>query len=494
MALVLPELPPIPDSERTPLVEALLQIIEIQRTLLNAQEERLQLQEQRIAELESENALLKERIARLEKNSSNSSKPPSSDITKPKKEQRQRGKRKIGAQPGHKANLRRKFEDEEIDRREQLTVSQCPDCQARLEQEMDAVIIHHQAELVEKPVIITEYQLQGSFCPCCNKTVYPSLPEGVIPGQLLGPRLLSLFGYMKAAMGISITELGEFSAEVFNLALCRGAVQKAIFRASDALAPAYQELGQAVPQQKALHIDETGWKENGKRQWVWLFCNQMIAFFVISKSRSCQVLNEILGENFLGALTSDFYSAYTKYASPKQQFCLAHLIRELKFLTTLPDEETKRFGMKLLAYMRRLFKLWHSRDSYTPEIWHKKTQRYKRDLQRYIFSHCFEKGTDARRIQRRFIKHWPALFRFLDSPQLYEPTNNHAERTLRPLVRLRRISQGSRGKPGSLWIARAASVVATCRLQNRSAWEFFQKAVYSRYFSAQAPSLLCFQN
>ena len=409
-----------------------------------------------------ENKDLKDEIARLKKNSSTSSKPPSSDITKPQSEQRQPGKRKIGGQAGHKGSFRQAFSSGEIDRIKKLRISKCPDCNSLLER-TDTVQIHQQAELVDKPVRVTEYQLQGGHCACCNKIVYPGLPAGVIPHQLMGPRLLSLFGYMKAAMGVSISELQEFSSEVLKLSLSRSSVQTAIFRVSAALAPAYGQLAEAVPKQTALNIDETGWKENGKRQWVWLFCNQLIAFFVISKSRACQVLKDVLGENFLGALTSDFYSAYVKYASAKQQFCLAHLIRDIKFLTTLPDETSKQFGIKLLAYMKRLFKLWHSRKTISLEQWQKRSCRLKNSLQRFIFSQRFNKGTNAYRIQRRFIKHWPAVFRFIDEPDKYEPTNNHAERTLRPLVRLRRISQGSRGTRGSDWTQRAASVLATCK-------------------------------
>ena len=189
MPLELPEIPPIPESERTPLVEALLQIIEIQRSMLLS----------RITELESENVQLKERVARLEKNSSNSSKPPSSDITTRKEEQRQPGVRKIGGQPGHKANWRRGFTETEIDRRKKLELLRCPECKTKLEPTQDA-IIHQQAELVAKPVFVTEYQLRGGFCPCCNKTAYPELPFGVIPGQLLGPRLLTLFGDRKSVV------------------------------------------------------------------------------------------------------------------------------------------------------------------------------------------------------------------------------------------------------------------------------------------------------
>lgn len=381
------------------------------------------------------------------------------------------------------------FSEEEIDRRRSKRLRRCPDCDSELEQTGEAKF-QQQAELVEKPVLVTEYLLHGGHCPCCDKVFYPELPAGVIPGRLLGPRLLALFGYMKATMGVSITELKEFSSEVLKLDVSRGGVQKAILNVSEALAPAYEDLGNVVPEQESLHVDETGWKENGRRQWVWLFCNQLIAFFVISGSRGCRVLREVLGDNFPGALTSDFYSAYTKYATPKQQFCLAHLIRDIKFLAALPGDEAKQFGLKLLAFMRRLFKLWHARGSFTPEVWGKKRKRFKADLQRYLFSKRFEKGTDARRIQRRFIKHWESLFRFLEFPEVYQPTNNHAERTLRPLVRLRRISQGSRGKAGADWTARAASVVATCRLQSKSIWTFFQNAVYDYHFGGCPHSLI----
>lgn len=472
MQIKLFELPIIPESERTPLVNLLLEIIESQRI-----------------HYEAEILKLNERISKLEKNSSNSSKPPSSDITKPKHEQRQIGKRKIGGQKGHKASWRTSFLPEEVDKVKKLKLSNCPDCKVKLKQLKDPVI-HQQAELVQKPVLVTEYQLQSGKCPCCNKTFSPSLPTGVIPNQLMGPRLMSLYGYMKAGMGVSISEIADFSKEVLKLSISRAGVQNTLYRVSEALKPAYEELSEAIALQKSLNIDETSWKENGKRQWVWLFCNNTMAYFVISNTRGCQVLYDVLGENFLGALTSDFYSAYVKYGSPKQQYCLAHLIREVKFLITLLDDSSKQFGIKLLGYMRRLFKLWHNKDSYLKEVWKKKVSRFKSTLRNYLFPLKFKKKTDANRIQRRFIKHWGSIFRFLDHPEIYEPTNNLAERTLRPLVRLRRISQGSRGTLGSTWTARAASIIATTKIQKISAWDFFLDSVNAKYFNSPRPTLL----
>lgn len=439
--------------------------------------------------LREENCQLKERIAKLEKNSSTSSKPPSSDITKPPAGRRQPGKRKQGGQKGHKGFFRKPVEPDRI---EECHLNSCPECgtDALEEEREEQVKIHQQAELVSKPVETTEYQCFGRWCPCCNKVQYPELPIGVIPGQVFGPKLLSLCGYMKSSMGVSITELSHFFSEVLHLPVARSTIQAGIFRVSGALAPCHEEALKSLPEQVALNVDETGWKENGKRLWVWLFCTRLVACFTIRSTRGCQVLKDVLGEVFGGALTSDFYCAYTSYATALQQFCLAHLIRDLKFLTTLPNQTDKVFGEKLLAYMRRLFKLWHERENLTSEQFNRRVARFENSLRNYLFAQKFKKGTDARRIQMRMVKHWDSLFRFLKQPELFEPTNNAAERALRLLVRLRRISQGSRSVAGQLWIARAATVVVSCRKQKRNPWDFIQQAVCAHYFNTPTPSLI----
>lgn len=438
--------------------------------------------------LKEENTQLRNRIAKLEKNSSTSSKPPSSDITKPSGQCRQPGKRKRGGQKGHKGFFRKPLEADKI---QELHLEHCPECGSNLGGEKEEHIrIQQQAELVAKPVEVVEYQRFGKLCFCCKQVQYPELPDGVIAGQLLGPKLLSLCGYMKSTMGVSITELSQFFTEVLQLPVARSTIQATIFRVSDALAPCHEEALEALRQQETLNVDETGWKENGKRLWVWLFCNSALACFTIRDSRGCKVLKDILGEVFSGAITSDFYSAYVCYATALQQFCLAHLIRDIKFLTTLHGEEDKVFGEKLLSYMRRLFKLWHNRENLTPEQFKQRVSRFESSLRNYLFAQKFKKGSDANRIQRRMVKHWNSLFRFLKQPQLFEPTNNAAERDLRLIVRLRRISQGSRGIAGQLWTARAATVIVSCRKQKRNPWEFIQQAVNAHFFAKNTPSLI----
>ena len=111
-----------------------------------------------------------------------------------------------------------------------------------------------------------------------------------------------------------------------------------------------------------MNIDETGWKDKGIKYWAWVFCSPVVSFFWIAKSRSSKVLKEILGETYDGTIVSDFFGAYVKYANKLQQFCLAHLIRDIKFLTTLPNKSDKDFGDALLMQFKKLFRFWHQRD------------------------------------------------------------------------------------------------------------------------------------
>ena len=212
-----------------------------------------------------ENKKLKEEIARLKKDSSTSFKPPSSDIVKSPSEQRRPGERKSGAQPGHKGFKRELFPSDEVEIKD-LCLSCCPECGSEeLEaSSSDTMRVQQVAELPERPIIVTEYRQHGRYCPCCNVVKYRALPDGVIPNQLLGPRLLSLLGYMKGGMPVSLSDLQRFCADVFKLNLAEGTISNAIFRTSEALKKPYEEVAAHVPKTLVLNIDETSWNDSGR--------------------------------------------------------------------------------------------------------------------------------------------------------------------------------------------------------------------------------------
>jgi transposase len=457
----------------------------------------------RIAELEKQNAdlleqnarlaaqvaKLTEQVAKLSKNSSNSSKPPSSDIVKPPKPDSPKGPRRQGGQPGHPGANRPPFRPDQIDRVEELHPAGCPHGHEGTLEPVGEPKIQQVAELREDPVQITEYHLHGCRCSVCGRTVWPELPPGVVQGQLFGPRLQALIAYMKGSLHASYTGLEEFCRDVLGIDVARSHLCNSIARVNDALAEPYEELAEHVPTEPVLHIDESGWKDKGLKYWTWVFCTSAISFFCIAKSRGSKVLEEVLGKTYAGTIVSDFFSAYVKYANRLQQFCLAHLIRDIKFLTTLPGEADKRFGQRLLVEFKRLFHFWHLREKIPKERFDGVMFRIKDRVLRLAASCAAGEPCKSRTLAKRLVKHGGAIFRFLFDPAV-SPTNNAAERGIRAAVIDRRITQGSRSLMGRQWNERIWTVLGTCRKQGRSAWRFLQDALLAFHGQIPAPSLL----
>lgn len=441
--------------------------------------------------LRSENEGLKRKVASLSKSSRTSSKPPSSDIVNPKKSKGKKGKKRTkGGQPGHKGVEHKLVPRNMVDRFVPLVPTTCPDCRGALDRCFDKEpLIKQVLELVEKPVETIQYERYAGCCQKCRKVSYADLPDGVHPFTRLGPRLEASFAFMRGATCASQSEICEVGREVLGVELDKGSLCNIEKRVSAALEEPYEELEEAIAEEPSLNVDETGWKEAGKKMWAWAFCTSLIAFFCIRESRGSKVLFEILGTTFQGALTSDFFSAYTKFASPKQQFCLAHLIRDIRYLTTLPSKPTQRFGLELLVFFRSVFKLWNKRGEFGQEELQRRMRYITEKLKKYL-ERKRPSEREARNIQKRILKHWDSLFRFIEEPHLYSPTNNHSERMLRRLVRLRRTTQGSRTIHGRDWVSRIVTTVETCKLQKRSSFEFIYDSLKAHYFGGPFPSLV----
>jgi len=461
---------------------------------LAQRDERIAALEKQVAELSQQNkklaeqiTTLTEQIARLSKNSSNSSKPPSSDIVKPPKEKTSKKRRRQGGQPGHPGVNRSPFTSDQIDQTLPLSAGAC-DCGCRRRgKKLDQVRIRQFAELRDDPLIVIEYCLHGYICPRCGQTVWAKLPDGVIEGQLFGPRLQALIGYLKGSLHASYSGLEAFCREVLNINVARSHLCNVIKRVNAALATPYEELKEHIPTEPVLNIDETGWKDKGIKYWAWVFCSPMVSFFWIAKSRSSRVLEEILGETYGGTIVSDFFSAYIKYANKLQQFCLAHLIRDIKFLTTLPNKNDKAFGKALLLQFKNLFHFWHQRDKIPKDQFNQHMLRIKKRV--LALAEQEDLPAKSATLAKRMRKHGDAIFRFLFDPAV-PPTNNGGEQSIRRLVIDRRITQGSRSLMGREWNARIWTVLDTCRKQGRPAWEFLQNALSAYYFQSPTPSLL----
>ena len=444
---------------------------------------------------------LERKVASLLKNSTNSSKPPSSDITRSKPQQRQKGKRKIGAQTGHPRHERSAFPEADIQTFHEYRLDACPECSNAEVIFLDGPPrVLQQVEIEEVLVSKDEHRSYPVWCERCQKVHYHPFPPEVVKEGLFKERLTALVAYMKAVDHASFSTIRKFIRDVLGERVSRGYLRKVVEKASHALDAPYAELLNRLPLEHALNVDETGHKENGGKFWTWVFRAELYVLFKIDKSRGSKVLLDVLGEEFNGVLGCDYFSSYHKYMKDFDitvQFCIAHLIREIKYLTGLPDAETKAYGRKLLAAVKAMFKIIHDRDSLGDEAFGQALEQARLMIMKAAIedvpSRLDAKGKEQKReafnMAKRFCENGKAYFEFITTPGI-GPTNNLAEQAVRFVVIDRRITQGTRSKKGRETNERLWTVVGTCALQGRSAFEFILAAVRAYFRSDPAPSLL----
>ena len=380
-----------------------------------------------IAELEQE-------IARLKKNSSNSSKPPSSDIVKPPRITlgRKNGKRRKGAQPGHPRHERTPFTEDEIDR--QVTYER-DDLDPKEWEPLNEWDVVQQIELKESPVEIIEHRARHYRHRRTHQVVCAALPEAVKAAGLIGPRLSAYVAFLKGACHMSYTTLQTLLADVFGVTLSTGQLATITTgKVSTARAAPYAELRAALPAQDRLGIDETGHKDDGRKFWSWCFRAHDFTLFHIDPSRGSDVLMNILGAAFDGVIHCDYFSAYRKFmkdSSAVMQFCLAHLIRDVKFLSESSDPVTRRWADQTLHDFRTLFRLIHRREQLRPAYFDRQLAAL-RDRLIHRFQHAPDRSGVCD-LRERFRLHPQECFTFVTTPGV-EPTNNMTEQAIRYLI------------------------------------------------------------
>ena len=455
-------------------------------------EEKLAAATERIASLEEENARLKQQLAAARKDSSTSSKPPSSDTVKPPKPTPKGGrKRNRGGQPGHEQHLRSPFPPEAINDFVPYTLDCCPDCGGALRLSKRSPDVLQQVEISATPTIVTEHQGLAYWCPHCRKFHYAPLPEAVEKAGLFGPRLTALVAFMKGVCHASFSTIRKFLRDVVQVDISRGYLAKLIAKVSESLAAAYAELFQRLPGEASLNVDETGHKEYREKFWTWCFRAQLYTLFRIDKSRGSKVLIEVLGTEFNGVLGCDYFSAYRKYMRVFDvlvQFCMAHLIRDVNFLLTLPGREDQAYGQRVRDALRDLFAVIHRREKMTAAGFQKALEAAREQVLKTATTRVPD-TKHGRNLAKRFREHGEAYFRFVTTPGI-EPTNNLAEQAIRFVVIDRRITQGTRSEKGRRWCERIWTVLATCAQQGRSAFQFILDSIHAYLAGTSPPSLL----
>jgi transposase len=352
----------------------------------------------------------------------------------------------------------------------------------------------HRYQVCELPPLraqIIEYQCHKVACPHCGQATRAQLPAEV-QVSLFGPRLAGLIAYLTVGLRIPRRGVEQLLETVLGIEISLGSTQKLVEQTSEALAATCQELERQLPQEPVLNSDETGWRSMGERRWLWALVAGSFVFFTVAASRSSKVLIHLLGTVFAGILCSDRFGAYLKYHQGRAQFCWAHLKRDLLGIQQFArSTDAERFCRNALALTARLFRLWHRFRGGGLD----RAELIARSipLQKRFFGLC-ESYLDSRDEEVRVLatamfQHCDRLFAFLEHPGV-EPTNNSAERALRPAVIWRKSSFGNQSRKGEVATARLLTVARTCVMQRRNALEFLSESV-RRYRAAQpALSLL----
>ena len=443
--------------------------------------------------LRAEVVELREKLAAALKNSSTSSKPPSSDIVKPPPAAGSDTSepRKIGGQPGHAKHERAPFPPEQVTHFEEHLLDVCPCCGGRLHRNGDLAKIVQQIDITKSPLTIEEQVSPEYWCAHCQRGFKAPMPSPIDKGGLAGPQLTALIAYLKGACHASFSTIRTFLRDVAGVTISRGELSKIIGKVSVALEKPYDELLALLPDEGFVNVDETGHKDNGKKWWTWCFRAELCTLYRSDAYRNAEVLMDTLGREFGGVLGCDYFSAYRRYmreCSVCLQFCLAHLIRDVKFLTTLPDPRDREYGERLRLALKELFAVFHQQAELPTKVFPSRLQVARARVLQVGLDHA-PATRHGQNMARRFRDHGTAYFTFITTPGV-EPTNNLAEQAIRFVVIDRHITQGTRREGGRRWSERIWTVIATCIQQGKSVYAFLCQAIAAWFENRPAPSLV----
>lgn len=457
----------------------------------------------KLAETEVEKQELLEKVNR---NPQNSHSPPSSQPNKPKKKsQEQKSGKKRGGQPGHPGHSRYLYPVEACEIVKDYYPSHCASCGEVLTGSDPDPYRHQVVEIPPIQPKIEEHRLHQLECPHCGCLTRAELPAQVERSGYQ-PRTVGIVAILSGMYHLSHRAVKNGMWDLFGVQIGLGSINRLRREAGQAVSPAVESAQNYIQAQPMVGADETGFKQgnadaqNGKnlKAWLWVAVTPLISFFCVLLSRSAEAAKQLLGDDFAGYLNCDRYGAYNWLPLEQKQFCWSHLKREF---TKIAERSgvSRRLGQALLEQEKKLFALWYRVRDGTLE---RATFQQEVEPIRATVKNLLQEGAGYQigakektplaktvRTCRQLLKAEPALWLFVTVEGL-EPTNNAAERAIRPAVLWRRVSFGSQSQAGSVFVARMLTVVTSLRSQSRNVLEFMTESIRAARQGTEPPSLL----
>ena len=470
----MPPVPPIPAELWNQIPSAAQAAI---LALIQQYEQRLQVLQQQVDELRQ----------RLNQNSTNSSRPPSSDPPHVKRRPpKPSSGRKRGGQPGHARQQRPLVPPEQVKQTIPLMPSACRKCGQALHGEDPHPRRHHVAEIPPVQAEVTEYRLHRLACTACGTRTCASLPAGV-PTGAFGPRLQALLAILAGGYRLGKRPIRQLAHDLFGLSISTGMVAKLERSTADALQQPMAELEGYIRTQHA-NVDETSWREAMHKAWLWVVVTPLVTVFHIAATRCGTVAGRLLGSAYRQVVTSDRWKAYNGFR--RRQFCWSHLRRDFQAMIDRQNGGTP-VGKRLLDLSDRMFAWWHrvrdgtlSRSSFQVYISGLRAEVREALIQGAACG-CPKTAATCRNLAAHEAKLWTFVWQ-----EGVEPTNNAAERALRRAVLWRKGSGGTDGRRGGRFVERVLSTRETCRQQGRSLLEYLVDCCQAHLEGKAPPSLL----
>ena len=425
----------------------------------------------------------------LNQTSQNSSRPPSSDPPQSGRPHRPRSHRRRGGQPGHPGHTRMLLPVEDVDEVVVIKAEQCTHCQAPLVGEDRAPFRHQVIEIPPIKPVVTEYQWHQLVCPACGETTRAPWPPGV-PSGTYGPRVHATVALCRGSYRLSKRTTPQAMADLFGVPMSVGSLSQSEKLTTTVVAEPVEQARAHVEEQGVAHLDETSWRQGGKRAWLWVAVTSMVTVFLIRMSRGGQVARELLGAHFGGILVTDRYSAYNWYPVRWRQLCWAHLLRDFEAMRSRGGA-SEEIGEALLAQAHQMFTWWHRvrEGRLARSTFRSYMTPLRREVERLLAvgSQCGVAKTEG--ACREMLKRRQALWTFVQVNGV-EPTNNTAERAIRPGVQWRKSSFGTQSEAGSRFVESMMTVVATLKQQKRNVLDYLTAAHEAALHGEAAPSLL----
>jgi len=401
---------------------------------------------------------LSQHIKQLKGEQPTNSSTPSGQVPVYHKPPAGKSRKKLGRKKGHEGA--RRSVPVKIDRQVKHTLDCCPACGdplGKATRRRKRII----EDIPEVEPEATEHEIEGYWCKNCKKIVEPVVTDA-LPKASIGHRAVALTSWLHYGVGNTLSQILSVYNYYLRFKLTSGGLVQMWYRIQEILYEWYEQIGKEAKESSYLHGDESGWRVNGVTHWLWCFTNDSLTYYLIDRCRGSPVLFEFFEEEFKGCLITDFWRAYDLIQSGSRQYCLAHLLREIHDIDARNESDTwRQFSKKLRRLLGDGLRLYMRRDELSSEKYQSKRSRIDNRLELLLFVDRSD-DADVRRISDRLCRSMEGLFTFLNEPGV-QPTNNQAEREIRPAVIIRKNSLGNRSEKGANCQAVLMSIYRTLK-------------------------------